>query len=200
MAVHVEPLTGAEIAGALPALAELRIAVFREWPYLYEGSLDYEQHYLSRFAKADGAVIVAARDGDTIVGVATAAPLGGHTAAFVPLFAKHGYDPDRIFYFGESVLLAAYRGQGIGHRFFDHREARARMQSGANGAFTHTAFCGVVRPADHPKRPPGYRPLDGFWTKRGYAKVEDLIGSFSWKEIGESAETEKPMQFWIKEL
>ena len=74
------------------------------------------------------------------------------------------------------------------------------MQSGANGAFTHTAFCGVVRPADHPKRPPGYRPLDGFWTKRGYAKVEDLIGSFSWKEIGESAETEKPMQFWIKEL
>jgi GNAT superfamily N-acetyltransferase len=200
MAISVQPLTGPEIAKALPALAELRITVFREWPYLYDGTLDYEQSYLASYSKAEGAVMVAARDGDTIVGVATAAPLGGHTAAFVPLFAKHGFDPDRIFYLGESVLLPAYRGQGIGHKFFDHREAHARRLEGPNGRYTHTSFCGVIRPDDDPRRRPGYRPLDAFWAKRGYAKVEGMIGCYNWKEIGEAHESEKPMQFWLKVL
>lgn len=200
MAIRVEALSGREIAEALPVLAGLRIKVFREWPYLYDGSLDYEQSYLASFAKAEGAVIVAASDGDRIVGAATAAPLGGHTSAFIPLFAKHGFDPDRIFYFGESVLLEQYRGQGIGHRFFDLREQAARNASGLGGAFTHTGFCGVVRPADHPLRRPEYRPLDPFWIRRGYAKVDGMIGSYSWKDIGEAQETAKPMQFWIKAL
>jgi hypothetical protein len=34
MTVRVEPLVGAALARGLPALARLRIAVFRSWPYL----------------------------------------------------------------------------------------------------------------------------------------------------------------------
>jgi GNAT superfamily N-acetyltransferase len=200
MAVSVEPVTGGELHEVLPAVARLRVAVFREWPYLYDGTPEYEQDYLARFAAADGAVIVAARDGEEIVGVATGSPLAGHTAEFVPLFRTHGLDPDRIFYFGESVLLPAYRGRGIGHAFFDHREAHARSRTGPKGAFAHAAFCGVVRPANHPACPADYVPLDAFWRKRGYAPVEGLVGSYSWQEIGADAETEKPMQFWMRTL
>ena len=47
----------------LPDLARLRITVFRDWPYLYDGTLDYEQEYLAKFAAAKGAVCVIARDG-----------------------------------------------------------------------------------------------------------------------------------------
>lgn len=195
MAIRVEPLTGSAFADALPALSRLRIGVFREWPYLYDGTLASEQDYLSRFGVAAGAVIVAARDGDAIVGVATATPLRGHTEDFVPLFAARGFDPDRVFYFGESVLLPAYRGQGIGHAFFDRREAHAH-----GVASTHTAFCAVVRPEDHPLEPPGYRPLDGFWRKRGYAPVAGMIGSYTWKDIDRPQETAKPMQFWIRKM
>jgi GNAT superfamily N-acetyltransferase len=200
MTITIEPLTGAALAEALPALARLRIGVFRDWPYLYDGTLDYEQDYLARFAKARDAVVVAARDGDTIVGVATASPLREHTERFAPLFEKHGYDPDRIFYFGESVLLKAYRGRGIGHAFFDHREAQARKCSAGGKPFTHTAFCGVVRPADHPARPANYVPLDAFWSKRGYVKQDGMLGAYTWQDIGEAQETEKPMQFWVKPL
>jgi len=200
MAITVEPLTGPALARALPALARLRIAVFRDWPYLYDGTLDYEESYLAKFARARDAVVVAARDGDEIIGVATASPLGEHTDRFGPLFAARGFDPARIFYFGESVLLTLYRGRGLGHAFFDHREAHARGRRAGDRPFSHSAFCAVVRPADHPRRPTNYLPLDAFWTKRGYLKQEGMLGSYSWQDIGEASESEKPMQFWIRPL
>ncbi len=196
MSVRVEPLTGAALIKGLPALARLRIAVFAEWPYLYAGTLEYEQRYLDKFSKSDDAVIVAALDGAEIVGISTGSPMVGHADAFADPFRMHGFDVDRMFYFGESVLLQSYRGRGLGHAFFDHREAHARKL----GRFTHTTFCGVVRPDDHPKRPAGYRPLDGFWLKRGYTAVDGLLGSFSWTDIGETEQTAKPMQFWMKPL
>jgi len=57
-----------------------------------------------------------------------------------------------------------------------------------------------VRPADHPRRPGDYVPLDGFWKKRGYAPMEGVIAHFAWKDVGEREETEKPLQFWIRAL
>lgn len=198
--LRIEPLTGAALAGALPDVARLRIEVFRAWPYVYEGTLAYEQDYLAELVRARDAVIVAAFDGDRIVGAATAAPLVGHASQFAPLFAGHGIDPDRVFYCGESVLLADYRGHGIGHAFFDLREAQARACRGAKGEFTHVAFCSVIRAVDDPRTPPEYVPLDGFWMKRGYRPVDGLVGSYRWTEIGAAEATEQAMQFWLKAL
>jgi GNAT superfamily N-acetyltransferase len=196
MTVRVAPLIGKDMAPALCALARLRIAVFRDWPYLYDGTLAYEQKYLARLAAAQGAVIVAACDGDSIVGCATGAPMAEVESQSAAPFKARGLDIGRIFYCGESVLLPAYRGRGLGHAFFDYREAQAR----ALGGFTHVAFCAVVRPHDHPLRPQNYVPLDAFWTKRGYTRADGLITHFAWKDTGESAQTEKPMQFWLRAL
>jgi GNAT superfamily N-acetyltransferase len=196
MTVRVASLTGEDIAPALPALARLRIAVFRDWPYLYDGSLAYEEKYLARLAAAEGAIVVAACDGEDIVGCATAAPMTEAEAQFAEPFRKRGMDIACIFYCGESVLLPAYRGRGLGHAFFDRREAQARRL----GRFTHVAFCAVVRSAGHPLRPKDHVPLDAFWERRGYAKAEGLLGRFAWKDIDQPAETEKPMQFWVRAL
>jgi GNAT superfamily N-acetyltransferase len=194
--VRVAPLTGGNLADALPAVARLRIAVFRDWPYLYDGTLEYEQKYLAKLAAARGAVIVAAYDGGDIIGCATAAPLAEVEHEFAKPFLARGMDVARVFYCGESVLLPQYRGRGIGHAFFDHREARARNL----GGFAHAAFCAVVRPADHPLRPKDYVPLDAFWEKRGYRKAEGMLGHFAWKDIDQPGETDKAMQFWMKVL
>ncbi len=201
MSIRIERLSGRQLASGLPDVARLRIAVFRAWPYLYDGDLAYEEDYLADFARAGGAIIVAAYDGDDIVGAATGAPLMEHTPGFAALFASHGLPPESIFYCGESVLLERYRGQGIGHAFFDHREAHARaLRDAASHPISHTAFCAVIRDADDPRCPPGYRPLDGFWQKRGYRRVDGMIGHYEWREIGETTETRKPMQFWARAL
>lgn len=196
MSCRVDSLTGEAMRAAIPALARLRVAVFRDWPYLYDGTLDYESGYLRRFAASEDAIVVAACDGDKIVGAATGAPLGDHAEDFAKAFADDAFDIDRIFYCGESVLLPAYRGQGLGHAFFDGREAHAR----ALGRFTHITFCGVVRPDDHPLRPANYRPLDDFWMKRGYRKADGLTTTYAWKDIDEAGESAKAMQFWLKAL
>jgi GNAT superfamily N-acetyltransferase len=196
MTLRVVPLTGGEIAPALPALARLRIAVFRDWPYLYDGSLGYEEKHLAKLAAASGAIVVAACDGESIVGCATAAPMAEMGAELAEPFRQRGMDIGRVYYCGESVLLPACRGRGLGHAFFDHREAQGRRL----GLFTHIAFCAVVRPETHPLRPEGYVPLDAFWGQRGYAKVDGLIARFTWKDIDQPGETEKPMQFWMRAL
>lgn len=195
MAVAVRTLTGAEIAAALDDLAQLRIEVFRAFPYLYDGDVAYERDYISEFAAASHAALVAAFDGDRIVGAATASPMRAQKAEFQRPFTERGIDVDRLFYFGESVLLPQYRGQGIGHAFFDRREAAGRT-AGAEQA----SFCAVVRPADHPARPADYQPLDAFWRKRGYRPVAGFITDFEWKEIGDAEEVSHQMQYWIGPL
>lgn len=193
MTVTVRPLTGAEVGAALGDLAALRIAVFAAYPYLYEGDAAYEAEYLAEYAAAADAVLVAAFDGARIVGAATAAPMIHQKTEFRAPFAQAGLDVERLFYFGESVLLPGYRGQGIGHAFFDHREAQAKA-CGANAA----CFAAVIRPHDHPARPEGYVPHDAFWTKRGYALVPGLVTELAWKEHGEAGESLKPMQYWLR--
>ncbi|KUR70143.1 GNAT family acetyltransferase [Novosphingobium fuchskuhlense] len=193
MSVTVRPLTGAEIGAALGDLAKLRITVFAAYPYLYDGDAAYEAAYLTEYAAATDAVLVAAFDGDRIVGAATAAPMIHQKAEFREPFAARGLDVERLFYFGESVLMPAYRGKGIGHAFFDHREAQARA-CGANAA----CFAAVIRPENHPAKPAGYVPHDAFWTKRGYAVVPGLVTNLAWKEHGEEGESLKAMQYWLR--
>lgn len=195
MTIHVAPLTGTALQAALDDLAALRIAVFAAYPYLYDGTAQYERKYLAEFTASPDAVLVAVRDGNRIVGAATASPLLAQDDYIREPFEGLAIDPAKVFYFGESVLLPEYRGKGIGHAFFDHREAAAR----AWGA-SHASFCAVVRPDDHPARPAGYVPLDAFWSRRGYAPVPGLTGTFHWQEHGESEESGKPMQYWMRAL
>jgi GNAT superfamily N-acetyltransferase len=191
-----ERLTGARMQEVLPDLARLRIEVFREFPYLYEGSLDYEKRYMQTYADNPDAVVVGCSVDGHLVGAATALPLRGEPDAVKQPLAEAGYDVGRIFYFGESVLEKPFRGQGIGVRFFAEREAAARSA----GHFTHALFCAVIRPDDHPARPKDYQPLDRFWKKRGFSRIEGLSCRFSWKDVGSEDETAKPMAYWIKRL
>lgn len=191
----IEALQGEAALPYFGDLAALRIEVFREFPYLYEGTLEYEQKYLRSYAEHPRSVIVLAREGERVVGASTAMPLTEHGENVAPALAAAGFDPERVYYFGESVLRATYRGRGIGHAFFDHREAAAKKHG-----FAITAFCAVKRPATHPLRPADYVPHDAFWQKRGYVKRPDIVASFAWRDLGETEESDKPMVFWVKEL
>ena len=106
------------------------------------------------------------------------------------------YCPSDAIYYRLSVLLPAYRGRGLGHRFFDEREAHARSL----GRFTATGFCAVDRNPDDPRRPEGHRGNEAFWTGRGYVRQPGLTVRLAWQELGEDAPSEKPLTFWLRPL
>jgi GNAT superfamily N-acetyltransferase len=194
--VIVRRVAGPGIGPWLDAVARLRIAVFRDWPYLYGGDFAYEQDYLRAYARSPDSVFVLALDGDAVVGASTGLPLADDTVEFQRPFLDAGRRVDDVFYFGESVLLPQYRGQGLGHRFFDEREAHARSL----GRFAWTGFCAVDRDPADPRRPAGHRGNEAFWTKRGYARQPGLTVRLAWQELDESAPSEKPLTFWLRPL
>jgi GNAT superfamily N-acetyltransferase len=195
MTLRIELATGAAIAPYLDAVAALRRAVFRDYPYLYDGSAEYEREYLASYASSPASLVVIALDGDRAVGASTAMPAVGHSDAIAPPLARAGFAPDSVFYFGESVLEPAYRGRGLGARFFDERERRARELG-----FATAAFCAVDRPPDHPRRPRDYRAPGALWRRHGFVRRPDIVCDFEWRDLGDADETAKPMVFWIKEL
>jgi GNAT superfamily N-acetyltransferase len=194
--LRIETLTGRAIEPLLPDLARLRIAVFRDWPYLYDGSEAYEANYLKAYVESQAAAVIVAFDGDRPVGASTCIPLADETENVRAPFLARGYASERFFYFGESVLLAAYRGRGAGVAFFEQREAHARRTSSCD----YAAFCAVIRPTDHPLRPADHVPVDAFWRRRGYTSYPDLTCTMSWRDIGTERETGKTLSFWIKSL
>jgi GNAT superfamily N-acetyltransferase len=192
--MHIECFTGAAVAPYLDDLARLRGEVFRTWPYLYDSHDAYERDYLTAYAKSAHSVFVLAFDGSRVVGAATGIPLADDTAAFHQPFVQRGIDIANVFYFGESVLLPPYRGQGMGHAFFDHREAHAK------GRFGMTAFCAVERDERDPRRPLDYRGNDAFWAKRGYRRQDEMFCILSWKEVDRPLPVEQRLRFWLREL
>ena len=194
--MDIRLLRGAEIEPHIDDLARLRIQVFREFPYLYDGNLDYEAEYLATYVRSADSLCVLVRDEGRVVGASTALPLQDETEEFQQPFVASGWNPARIFYCAESVVLPAWRGRGLGVRFFAEREAHAHTLA----RFDWCAFCAVQRTADHPRRPADYQPLDAFWARRGYRYHPELHTQYHWRDLDEAEESAKPMSFWLKEL
>lgn len=195
MSLSIQTVHGEQITPFIDDVARLRIEVFHEFPYLYDGHMAYEQRYLKTFSQAKDSVLVLALHEGEVVGASTGLPLAQEPPDIQAPFIEQGYGVDRVFYFSESVLKAAYRGQGAGLAFFREREQWARRL----GGFDTLAFCAVVRPHDHPLRPAGYQPLDQFWQHRGFQPT-DMLCRMQWKDRDEASESEKLLRFWIKSI
>lgn len=175
-------------------IANLRIQVFHEFPYLYEGTLKYEEQYLkSSFKKAESYVCLIL-DEDKVIGASTAFAMRDQKNEFKKPLQEAGVDVSQVCYFGESVLMKEYRGLGLGHKLMDFRLNFAKEHR-----FESVYFAAVVRPDNHPLKPAHYRSNDAFWLKRGFIKT-DIYCEFSWQDIDEKHETIKKLRYWYQKI
>ena len=194
--ISIKTVLGKGIESYLNDLALLRIEIFREFPYLYDGSVRYEKKYLSTYINSDDSIAVLVFDDDRLVGASTGLPLADETEEFKKPFLAHGIDPKTVFYCGESILKKNYRGRGLYSVFMKEREAHAKRL----GRFDLICFCAVSREKHHPLKPQDYIPLDEIWNKYGYKKEPILKTEYFWKDVGKYEETAKQMIFWTKNL
>ena len=61
--LSIQTVTGPSLSDYISEVARLRIKVFREFPYLYDGDLEYEKNYLRPYTECPDTVFVIASDG-----------------------------------------------------------------------------------------------------------------------------------------
>ncbi len=199
--MDIQLFTGDAIQPYIRNLAKLRIEVFKEYPYLYQGDFDYEQVYLYSYIHAKNAAVVLAFDKEKVIGASTCIALNESDTFIQFPFTTRGYDVNKGVYFEESVLKKQYRKQGIGVRFFEEREKWAssyfKKKNIMKGRFT--TFCGINRPDTHPLRPKDYQDLERFWKNRKYKKQPHIQTQISWKEVEKEIEEFHSLTFWTRE-
>ena len=90
---QIHELHGGQIETWLDSLGGLRIRVFREFPYLYDGSLAYERDYLRIYQRAADSLVVIVTDSSGMpVGATTCLPMIEEGPEFQAPFIQQGYD------------------------------------------------------------------------------------------------------------
>ncbi|MBK1694458.1 GNAT family N-acetyltransferase [Chromatium weissei] len=184
-------LRGCDISSEIDLLGRFRIANFREYPYLYDGCLEYEKVYLARYSRCAESILALIKDEQGIVGVCTAIPLKDDDLEFQQPFLNDQLND--IFYIGEILLRPNARNRGLGSQLL----STVLNIIDAEG-YSKTALCAVDRGKNHPERPEHYWSPDLLWKKFGFVKDETRIAYYHWKDIGNQNETEKPMIFWMR--
>jgi GNAT superfamily N-acetyltransferase len=194
-AITEHVLTGAAIAEALDDLATLRLDIFPEYPYLYEGRREDELTYLGSYVAAPDACVILAYDGLTVVGAATGIPLIHEDTRVIGAFNGTSFPLIETYYVGELLFRQAYRNCGLGRKLLDRLERQVRSL----GRYRRITCATVERPDEHPLRPRDYIPITRFLARTGFARLSGVTTHFRWRET-DGVRRNHPMQFWIKEL
>ena len=195
MEIAEKILSGPEIEASLDDLVTLRLEIFREYPYLYEGEREDELRYLRMYAEKPGAVVMLVQDSGEIAGAVTGIPLEHEDLKLIEGFAGTDCPLNEIYYVGEMLLYPAYRSRGLGLRLMAQVEEHVR----SFGKYRYLTCATVIRHDDHPLRPASFVPIDRFLARTGFNPLSGVGTSFAWAET-DGIKREHPMRFWIKAL
>ncbi len=193
--IAVQLLAGTAIADLLDELATLRLEIFREYPYLYQGRREDELAYLRTYVEAPDACVIPAYDGTAVVGAATGMPLIHEDPQLPEAFSGSSFPFNQLYYVGELLFYPAYRSQGLGRRLLARLESHVRSL----GSFRSLTCATVERPDDHPLRPADHIPITRFLGRTGFERLPGVATNFVWRET-DGVRRDHPMQFWIKKL
>jgi len=188
-------LTGSAVETCLEELASLRLNIFREYPYLYDGHREDELKYLRLYVDTPDAFVISVNESGEMIGAATGIPLRHEHASMVNPFADTSYPIDELFYVGEVLFYPSYRDRGLGMRLLGRIYEYVRNL----GNYRYLTCATVVKQDNHPVCPESYIQIDRFLERTGFVMLPDVTTSFAWKEI-DGINCEHPMQFWVKEL
>lgn len=200
MGIQIHKLYGAEAAPYFEALVALKRFTFAPFPFLYLGSLEAERAWFDTYLRSDHSFILLLEDQNNIVGACTGITGKDEDENYRRPFLQRGLDPDKIFFYGESMILPAYRSLGYGQLFYEERESYALRLSGIDTL----AACILRRSDDHPLAPTDFakrrQSYEGIWSSRGFNPVPGLTAAASWCDQGSDVTTTKTYQIWLKSL
>lgn len=191
----LQTLSGSQTKPYYKSIANMRINMFREFPYLYEGSYEYEEDYLNTYFNSSHSAFMLVLDSGKVVGFSTSIPLAEELEEIQAPFKAHHLPVKDYLYVGEVMLEEPYRGQGILRKFLEYHEERAKILN-----IPHVTLMSVIRPEDHPMQTEKYRKLDPIWQHFGYKRLENMDVKIKWKQVDTHKDEENILALWVKEI
>lgn len=199
--MKIEILIGKKILPVIDEVANLRIKLFRDFPYLYVGNLEYEKEYLKIYSNQEEALLIVFKnEKNNIVGVATGAPFSETDELFSEAraeFKRNNLDPTEGYYIGEALILPEYQG-----KFFSYDLIRQIERQIKSSGYHYVCFMTVERDPNDPRRPTHYKDIEKIWQRLNYQKTNIRMHSTypTLQSDGSIKEVENEMVFWIKQL
>ncbi|HLB52190.1 MAG TPA: GNAT family N-acetyltransferase [Chlamydiales bacterium] len=194
--MEFQVVTGNLFKQYINTVANLRMSIFKEYPYLYDGSMTYEAEYLKSYAVSKNSILIIVKDKEKIVGAITGIPLMETDEMFRIPFVKHHFPVRSIFYLGEILLLKEYRGKGIGYKMYKMFEDLVRK----NKQYEKIAIAEVLRDKNDPRKPENYVSVHKLWERLGYIEHSEMIMQAPYKEIGGAGKVPHSLIFSFKDL
>lgn len=176
-------------------MARMRLELFRGFPYLYAGNVEYEEAYLKRYFSCPQAHVLLVVAQDAMVGFSTSIPLAHEIPEHRQPYEQCGLDPREHLYLGEAMLDLPHRGQGVLRVFHELHEQAAR-----EGGLRYATLMTVNRPDDHPLRPADYTPMDVLLDHFGYAKIPGCEIRIGWPQIDTGQVEPNVLSVWRKDV
>lgn len=194
--ITVNLLYGEQIRPYIRELARLCLDVYREWPYLYEGSeAECIEYVEERYVKKPDSVVCIALEGKTLIGAVMGLPLCHAPQHYLACYNEK--DQEGVFYWGELAVYPKYRNLKIAKEMYTTM-GKAVI---ASGKYKAMAFCEVIRSAEFKYPMPGnYVGHGTLWNALGFEKKENLTCQGKWKLVGEQEESSQLMVYWWKQL
>lgn len=183
-------------------LACMRITAFKEFPYLYEGSKQYELEYLNEYQqKAIDGFLVQAWDKQNLVGILTGCALTSDIEIVrdgARLLANQNVSIQNYYYIGEAIITPEYQGKKI----LPHMLWKLGKTVVSLGKYSSLCFLTVIREDNDSRKPELYKPTEPLWLKLGCQKRADIRCSFEWPTImtdGSVQNIFNDVEFWTYE-
>lgn len=198
--LKIEIHTGCDSANYIETISQLRVNMFREYPYLYVGDVGQDKSYLQGYAEDKQAMIAIAKVDGIFAGASTGIPLNSDSAIVAKIkcvFEKANINIEDYYYFGEVFVLPEFRGLGITTQLFSAQDALIK-----SWGFKHACGLTIVRENNHPLKPTDYKSPDSMWEHLGFRKNK-LTAVFKWPTVQADSsikDADNTVEFWAKKL
>lgn len=190
--LDIKILSGTEARPYFNEIAQFAISMFREFPYLFEGTLEYEKEYLETYFVSEKCTLILVFAGNELVSFTSSIPLNEEMAEIQAPFLKAGIDTSSYLYIGEAMIKKEYQGMKLLRTLLQHHIARA-----AQWGLKYGAFMTVDRPENHPLKPVDYVSLEPIWEHYGCKHRSDLTVKLAWPQVDSSGkEVDNTLSIW----
>ena len=191
--LRIESLSGSAATAKLGEWARLRIEIFSEYPYLYEGATKGEQAYLSTYLRTPRARILGLFEGAHVGGMATMAPLDACEDFAEDVVKATGLAPKTCLYVGDIIFEPRYRGRGLFNVCFNAAEDWGR----AHG-FSHIVAAAIRTSPTDAGRPQDYRPIAGLFARVGLEKLSGVSMTATYPSTLSHRPEPHVLEYWHK--